>query len=74
MNTDDRLDEFERRLDRLWSILMDYLRKTPLPVITEIEEHRSGTDEVNRQLEDWRDLQTAKKQRINHFFEGGFLR
>ncbi len=63
MKTAEYLDEFERQLDRVWSVLRDYLQKPPLPVITAIEGQRPGADEINGLISTWRDLQDAKSEK-----------
>ena len=61
MDTEEYLDEFERQLDRVWSALSDDLQKSPLSVITAIEERNSGSDEIHQLFEARSVLQAAKE-------------
>ena len=63
VKTEEYLDEFERQLDRVLSVLMDHSQKPPLPVITAIEGQRPGTYEINGLIATWRDLEYAKSEK-----------
>ena len=63
MSENELFDQYESQLDRVWLVLIDYLQKLSLPVLTAIEEQGSRTDEIDGLFAAWHDLQDAKSEK-----------